>query len=37
MFPHQLGVRHVERAGMRLLFRDPDFRQIIDQDLGLDF
>jgi hypothetical protein len=36
MFPHQYGVLDIDRAGMRLLLRDADFRQVIDQDLRLD-
>jgi hypothetical protein len=33
---HQLGVIEIKRARVRLLLRDADFRQILDQDLGLD-
>ena len=36
MLAHQLGVLQVNRARVRLLFRDADFRQELDQDLGLD-
>jgi hypothetical protein len=36
MLPHKFGVVQVERARVRLLFRDADLRQVIDQDLGLD-
>jgi len=36
MLPHQFGMIQVERARVRLLVRDADFRQVIDQDLGLD-
>jgi hypothetical protein len=36
MLPHQFGVVEVERARVRLLVRDADLGQIIDQDLGLD-
>jgi hypothetical protein len=33
---HQHGVLDINRARMRLLFGDADFRQVFDQDLGLD-
>lgn len=36
MLAHQLGVLQVNRARVRLFFRDADFRQELDQDLGLD-
>jgi hypothetical protein len=36
MLPHQFGVVEVERARVRLLVRDADLGQIIDQDFGLD-
>jgi hypothetical protein len=36
MLPHQFGMIQVERARVRLLVRDADLRQVIDQDLGLD-
>ncbi len=36
MLPHEFGVVQVERARVRLLFGDADFRQIIDQDFCLD-
>lgn len=36
MLPCEFGVAQVERARMRLLFCDADFRQEIDQDLSLD-
>jgi hypothetical protein len=37
MFAHELGVAQVDGARVRLLFFDADFREVIDQDLGLDF
>lgn len=37
MFPHEFGVAQIERARMSLLLVDANFREIIDQDLGLDF
>ncbi len=36
MLPHQFGLVEIERARVRLLFSDADFRQIVDQYLGLD-
>jgi hypothetical protein len=36
MLAHQLGMLQVNRAGVRLFFRDADLRQELDQDLGLD-
>ena len=35
MLANDFGMIQVERARMRLLFRDADLRQIVDQDLGL--
>ena len=32
----QFGVPQIERARVRLLLRDANFREIVDQDLGLD-
>jgi hypothetical protein len=36
MLPDELSVVQVERARVRLLVRDADLWQVIDQDLGLD-
>jgi hypothetical protein len=36
MFPHEFGVAQIERARVSLLLVDANFREIIDQDLGLD-
>jgi hypothetical protein len=36
MLAHQLGVIEIERAGVRLLIRDANLRQVIDQDFRLD-
>jgi hypothetical protein len=36
MLPHELGMGIVDRARVRLLLRDADFRQVLDQDLCLD-
>jgi hypothetical protein len=36
MLPRQLGVIQIERTRVRLLVRDADLRQEIDQHLGLD-
>jgi hypothetical protein len=36
MLPHELGVVQVERTRVRLLVRDADFRQVVNQDFGLD-
>lgn len=36
MLAHQFRVLEIERTGVRLLLRDADFRQVLDQDLGLD-
>jgi hypothetical protein len=36
MFPYELSVPQIERARVRLLFLDADFRQVVDQHLGLD-
>jgi hypothetical protein len=32
----QFGVFEIERTRVRLLLRDADFRQVLDQDLRLD-
>jgi hypothetical protein len=37
MFSRKLRVFEVERARMRLFFRDTDFRQELDQDFRLHF
>jgi hypothetical protein len=37
MLPHELGMVQIERARVSLLLGDTNFREIIDQDLGLDF
>lgn len=36
MLARQFRVLDVERARVRLLLRDADFGQVLDQDLGLD-
>jgi hypothetical protein len=36
MLPHQLGMLQIERARVRLLIVDADFRQVVDQDFRLD-
>jgi hypothetical protein len=36
MFPDEVRVLQIERTRVRLLFRDADFGQVVDQDLGLD-
>ena len=36
VLPHLLRVVQVERTGVRLLFRDADLRQVVDQDFRLD-
>jgi hypothetical protein len=37
MLPHEFGMAQVDRARMRLLLGNTNFREVIDQDLGLDF
>ena len=37
MFAHELGVAQINGARVRLFFLDADFREVIDQDLSLDF
>jgi hypothetical protein len=36
MLSHKLGMVQVERARVSLLLGDTNFREVIDQDLGLD-
>ena len=36
MLPRQLGVLEIERTRVRLLLGDADFRQKVDEHLGLD-
>lgn len=36
VLPHQYGVLDIERTGMRLFIIDANFRQVINQDFGLD-
>jgi len=36
MLANELRVPEVERTGVRLLFRDADLRQVLDQNFGLD-
>jgi len=36
MLPHKFRVVQVERARVRLLVRDADLWQVINQDFGLD-
>ena len=36
VFAHEFRVFDVERTRVRLLLRDADFRQVLDQDLRLD-
>jgi hypothetical protein len=37
MLAHEFGVLDIERTRVRLLLRDADLRQVLDQHLGLDF
>ena len=37
MLAHEFGVGEIERARVGLLFCDADLREVVDQDLGLDF
>ncbi len=37
MLPHEFSVAVVKRTRVGFLFRDTDFRKVVNQDLGLDF